>query len=286
MPGPKLFWISKSDRIEPIPGEGRTVSLFPGPSLTRHLMKSLRAEIGDQFLFCLPESCKAFLGEIQTQNPLSLILAPAPDFGGKQKGRPSLQARLAFSPLKGDAFTEVLGMSVMAGLSGITPVLAERTVADWNDNARWERKRERFDHLVQEKSQLCGRCDPLEIESPISLEAFLEKTPSSIILWFDEESESAVPFEEIFSEPLRFVTRSSIRDGQTLWGLVGPEGGWDDRERQMAERMGQSADILRVSLGPRTLSAEGAALAVVSILGFVMKPLFQRFASSKPSRFR
>lgn len=286
MPGPKLFWISKSDRIEPIPGEDRAASLFPGPSLARHLMKSLRAEIGDQFLFCLPESCETFLGEIQTRNPLSLILAPAPDLGWKTMGRSSLQARLAFSPLKGDAFTEVLGMSVMAGLDGIAPILSERTVADWNDKARWERKRERFDHLVREKSQLCGRCDPIEIESPIPLESFLEKTPSSIIFWFDEESESSIPFEEILSEPLRFLTRSSMGDGKTLWGLVGPEGGWDDKERQLSERLGQSGHILRVSLGPRTLSAEGAAIAVVSILGFVMKPLFQRFASSSTSRTR
>lgn len=284
MPGPKLFWISKSDRVEPVSGEGEAFSLYPGPSLARHLQKSLRADIGDQFVFCRPESGETFLGEIRSRNPLSLNLTRSPDLGDFRKSQLSTEIRLAFSPLKGDAFTDVLGMCVMAGLDGILPVLAERTVADWEGSSRWERKLERFMHVVQEKSQLCGRCDPLEIDPPVPLEVFFERSRTSVVFWFDEDSESSIPFGDFASGPHRFLSRTG--EETTLWGVVGPEGGWSEKERRMAENMGQSGNVLRISLGPRTLSAEGAALAAASLLGFVLKPLFMGLPSSKKPRSR
>jgi 16S rRNA (uracil1498-N3)-methyltransferase len=68
-------------------------------------------------------------------------------------------------------------------------------------------------------------------------------------LWLEEES-GAAP-----------ILRAAPGSGGVAL-LAGPEGGWDDRERALAEQLGWTA----VSLGPQILRAETACIAALSVL--------------------
>ena len=64
-------------------------------------------------------------------------------------------------------------------------------------------------------------------------------------------------------EPIAALRREPIPQDAAL--LVGPEGGWDDAECSAALARG----LRLVSLGPRTLRADAAPLAALTILDFL-----------------
>ena len=86
---------------------------------------------------------------------------------------------------------------------------------------------------------------PPQVHEPVSFERLLS-VPAERRYFFDERREDA----EFAPE---FVTNSLL--------MVGPEGGWTDRERALA------TGCVGASLGPRVLRAETAAMAALAILG-------------------
>ena len=53
-----------------------------------------------------------------------------------------------------------------------------------------------------------------------------------------------------------------LHNNGDVWLLIGPEGGWEEEEfRQLREQ-----GVVRVTLGPRILRAETAAIAAITVL--------------------
>jgi 16S rRNA (uracil1498-N3)-methyltransferase len=71
--------------------------------------------------------------------------------------------------------------------------------------------------------------------------------------------------EETPGCPLLLRAVSSPKPGESVAILVGPEGGWTDRERAQFA----AANWTPVSLGPQILRAETAAIAAVAVLSHV-----------------
>ena len=81
-----------------------------------------------------------------------------------------------------------------------------------------------------------------------------------------------IPWEEEHAQSLReALTSISSRQGQSLTIVlfIGPEGGLLAEEVKLAQRQG----VLPVSLGPRILRAETAALAAVANVMYQLEPL-------------
>ena len=146
---------------------------------------------------------------------------------------------LAFAPVRRARVEMLAEKATELGVRALQPVSTRRAVAGL---ARPERLRA---HAVEAAEQ-CGRLDVPDIGAPLSLAELLAR-PGAVV-WGDLRG----------AAPARLLPR--LPPDATL--LVGPEGGFDgDERRALAAR----DDAFAVSLGPLTLRAETAALALLAL---------------------
>jgi 16S rRNA (uracil1498-N3)-methyltransferase len=118
--------------------------------------------------------------------------------------------------------------------------MTQRTVAE-------RVKLERLEAIAIEAAEQCGRTRLPDIAEPTALKAFLEGREASRPLYFADESGGQ-------------RAADAFKPGPALI-LVGPEGGFTNEERALI-RAAPSA--IPISLGPRILRAETAALAALA----------------------
>jgi 16S rRNA (uracil1498-N3)-methyltransferase len=145
--------------------------------------------------------------------------------------------------LKKPQFDMVLEKATELGVRRIQPVVTRRCVADAlnPDRART---------VVTEAAEQCARTALPAIAAPLKLDALLRAWEPDRALFFADEAggEPAAP---------AFAAR---RGPAAI--LIGPEGGFDDAERAAIRALPQAAAI---TLGPRILRAETAALAATAL---------------------
>ena len=174
--------------------------------------------------------------------------------GGLVAARPEspLSLVLALSPLKGDRMELVIQKATELGVSAIRPVVTARTDAVARPALKGSRQ-ERWDKVASGAAEQCGRAVVPDVAPACTLAQLLaEPAEGALRLLFDETPGQS---------PLSALARP---DGPVL-ALVGPAGGW---ERHEIERL-QEAGFQRVSLGPRVLRAETAAIALVAAAQFL-----------------
>lgn len=145
--------------------------------------------------------------------------------------------------LKKDRFDWVLEKATELGAARIQPVVTRRCVAD-------KLNLDRATTITIEAAEQCARTALPEVQAPVSLKRLLDDWPPERRLFFADE-EGGDRAEAAFR---------SIRSPAGL--LIGPEGGFDHAERE-AIRAHPSATA--ISLGPRILRGETAAIASLSV---------------------
>jgi len=137
------------------------------------------------------------------------------------------------------------------GVSRFVPMVARRSVVD--PMARQENHLVRWRRIALEASKQCGRTRLMEITAVLPFEAALqtgEPGCSRVIA-------SPAPGSRSLAE---FAAR--LEPGQGVIAFVGPEGGFTPEEEYLAVRAGCAA----VSMGPRILRVETAAVALAACL--------------------
>jgi 16S rRNA (uracil1498-N3)-methyltransferase len=148
---------------------------------------------------------------------------------------------LAFAPVKRAQTDWLVEKATELGVARLLPVMTERTVA--------ERVRlERLDAIAIEAAEQCGRTRLPEIAEPVALGRFLATVGAERTLYFADESRDGDPAAAAFQAGPAVI-------------LIGPEGGFTDGERQSIRA---TRNAVPVSLGPRILRAETAALAALA----------------------
>ena len=146
---------------------------------------------------------------------------------------------LAFAPVKRAQTDWLVEKATELGAARLIPVMTRRTIA--------ERVRlDRLEAIAIEAAEQCGRTVLPRISDPIALKSLVEREPSRRLYFADERG----------GEP----AASAFQPGPTLI-LTGPEGGFADEERSVIRAAPSSVSI---SLGPRILRAETAALAALA----------------------
>lgn len=151
-------------------------------------------------------------------------------------------AWLLFAPVKRQATDWIVEKATELGVSAIQPVLTRRTNAETV----------RIDRLVaiaREAAEQCERLDAPEICAPKPLETLLTGWPGDRALLFADEA--GVERWPDGAPPPRFAT------------LIGPEGGFANEERAALRRLNF---VRPISLGPRILRAETAAVAALTLM--------------------
>ena len=155
-----------------------------------------------------------------------------------QEGVPDLW--LAFAPVKKGRVDWLVEKAVELGVARLQPVVTQRTIVD---KLNLERMRA---HIIEAAEQ-CGRTALAAIDEPVKLDAFLKGRDPARTLYFADETGG---------EP----AAAAFKPGPALI-LTGPEGGFTPDEAAAIRAM---PNAIAISLGPRILRAETAALAAVA----------------------
>ena len=148
---------------------------------------------------------------------------------------------LAFAPVKRAQTDWLVEKATELGVARLLPVMTERTVA--------ERVRlDRLGAIAVEAAEQCGRTRLPAIDEPVALARLLAGREAARTLYFADEMRDGQLPQAAFNPAPALI-------------LVGPEGGFTEAERELIH---SAANVVQVSLGPRILRAETAALAALA----------------------
>jgi len=168
--------------------------------------------------------------------------------------RPQLEGadlRLLFAPVKRSRLDLVAEKATELGVAALGPVLTARTNAE-------RVNLERLRHHVVGAAEQCGRLTVPGVLEPVRLEDLVSRWDAERRLLFCDEAGGAP-----IGEALRREAAGIDAARPPRWAvLIGPEGGFASEERAALRRLPQ---CLPVSLGPRLLRAETAAIAALSL---------------------
>jgi 16S rRNA (uracil1498-N3)-methyltransferase len=156
-----------------------------------------------------------------------------------------------FAPLKHARLDYMVQKAVEMGASLLQPVITQHTqVARVNT--------ERMRANVVEAAQQCGILTLAEVTEPLPFTRALDALATARLLIFcDEDAE--------VTDPIAALKQAPPHRGFAV--LIGPEGGFSDDERELLLRR---TNVLRLSLGPRILRADTAAVAALAVVQAVL----------------
>lgn len=155
-----------------------------------------------------------------------------------------------FAPLKRARLDYMVQKAVEMGVSRLRPVLTRHTVAERVNGDRMRAN-------AIEAAEQCGILRLPTVEPPRSLDKVLADWPAARPLIFcDEAAEQADPIAVLSRVPRGPVAV-----------LIGPEGGFAAVER---ERIRALPAAVAISLGPRIMRADTAAVAALALVDAVL----------------
>jgi 16S rRNA (uracil1498-N3)-methyltransferase len=212
-----------------------------------HLARVLRAEPGQIF----DVVAGGFLRRATVVNATEREVIFA--LGEELEAEAALPVHLLLAVIKFDHYEWGLEKLTELGAARITPVLARRTekhlaLASPKRVARWRR-------IALEAAQQSRRSDLPQIDDPLPLkQALAEMTAPTKLLLAETEQDNTL------SAALE-RNSSAPESSPNIALAIGPEGGWTADEVQLfADHSWQP-----ITLGPRILRAETAAIAALSI---------------------
>jgi len=216
-------------------GEGTTVDL--DASQANYLGNVLRLGIGGELLV-FDGSSGEWLARIGEAGKKRMTLTVE---RRTREAESNPDVWLAFAPVKRTQTDWLVEKATELGAAKLLPVMTQRTIAE-------RVKLERLEAIAIEAAEQCGRTRLPEIDEPVGLRQLLAQRDVGRQLYFADEGGGEAAADTFKSGPALILT--------------GPEGGFTDEERALIRA---APNMVPVSLGPRILRAETAALAALAI---------------------
>jgi len=158
---------------------------------------------------------------------------------------------LLFAPLKHARLDYLVQKAVEMGASRIQPVLTQHTQVT---RINLERMRAN----VVEAAEQCGVIAIPDVGEPVDFARMVETlAPERLVVFCDEDAD--------VTDPVAALAGAPRHEGVAL--VIGPEGGFAEGERAALLKR---ARVLRLSLGPRILRADTAAVAALALVQAVL----------------
>lgn len=218
----------------------------------RHLANVLRLKAGD----------KVYLFDGQGQEYEATIQEITKDAAYLELGEQLTESRespvelyLVQGIAKGDKMDFVIQKATELGVKGIIPLEAKRSVVRLAGGKKAD-KQQRWQKVALEATKQCRRSFIPQVSLPQGLNEFLATLPQERLV--------LIPWEEGGRSLKTVLTDSEIIKKQPVpvYLLIGPEGGWDETEVELARSKG----AIPVTLGPRILRTETAGLATIAAI--------------------
>jgi len=168
---------------------------------------------------------------------------------------PALPVTLVLAVYKFDRMEWAIEKATELGIAAIAPVIARRTEKHLAQAA--EKRVERWRRIAHEAAQQSRRSDVPLIHDPAPLATWVRAASSASRIVLAEQERTTT---------LRNALDEAMTQAQAempaLEIAIGPEGGWAPEEEALFDANGWRA----VSLGPRILRAETAAIAAMAVV--------------------
>jgi 16S rRNA (uracil1498-N3)-methyltransferase len=211
----------------------------------RHIARALRSKIGENLLLIDENQIQYETKIVEISN--SEILAEI-EKSYKSKRFLDFDLYLAQSPLRSEAQDTVIEKATELGVSGVYPVLTDNCAVK---KSVIEKKIEKWQKIMFESSKQCERAIVPTCFDLTNLEKLISTTRFDKIIVF---------CERIATKTIRDVFKSNpIQKGQKVLVVIGPEGGFSQREFEFF----QKSNLEMLTLGDLILRAETAVVVAI-----------------------
>lgn len=218
--------------------------------LLSHLRDSLRIGIGETIVVA-DGGDRRYRAEITATTRQSMTGRIIEVIPGPPRNAPVLILGQAL--LKGEKMDWVIQKTTELGIRTIVPVQSRQSIVQVKAD-RIDQQLARWNRIALEAAQQSEQWRIPAIATPLSLSACLAQSPAPTLALILTERRDRIG-------SLRDVALPASPEASILV-LVGPEGGWTQEEIAMAE----GAGCVPITLGPRILRAETAAITAIGIV--------------------
>jgi 16S rRNA (uracil1498-N3)-methyltransferase len=196
----------------------------------RHLARSLRARVGEEIDVVDPDGflLTVRLDQVSTERVEGVIVAQV-----EHHPEPQARITIAIAQLPAPALELVLSRCTEVGAFRFHVIQADRSVARGAKTERWNT-------ICREAAMLARRLRVPPVDGPSTLDEVLSVADHPVLL--------------VRGAP---VDLADMREPRDVTLLIGPEGGWSDRELALT--------VNQAGLGPRNLRADTAAIAGLAV---------------------
>ncbi|RKN86984.1 16S rRNA (uracil(1498)-N(3))-methyltransferase [Paenibacillus ginsengarvi] len=220
-----------------------------------HIANVMRARAGDVIVICdgVSREARGTITEIGKNRIVAQVSELLP-----LSAEPAIQVTIAQSLPKGDKMEIVIQKGTEIGAIRFLPFVSERTVVSYD--AKKEAKRlERWQKIAKEAAEQAHRGRIPQVEASVSWKQLLQSAKEADAAFFCYEKEEGSMLKTAISGAL--AARGGAA-GMDVLLVIGPEGGFSEKEAQEAEEAG----CVPVRLGARILRTETAGLVALSCL--------------------
>jgi 16S rRNA (uracil1498-N3)-methyltransferase len=217
----------------------------------RHLLQVLRMKVGDQVILFdnTHQEYQARISSItgkqvyfEIEGQLNIV---------RESG---LQVTVGLPIIRPQPFEWILQKGTELGVVSFQPYYSAHSRRNF-EKSEMDSRMKRWRRIIIEAAKQCKRSRLPELYPAV---------PFSVLIKEDWGEVKIIPFEKETARTLKeFKEQSDPR--RSVHVLIGPEGGFPEEEVQQAEKEG----FIPVSLGPRILRSETAAIALICLLQFL-----------------
>lgn len=209
-----------------------------------HIAKSLRSKVGEKLLL-IDENRVEYTTTIQEITNHSILCKIQSSEISQRDLKYNLY--LAQSPLKSDAQLTIMEKATELGVRGVYPIYTDncalkKTVA--------ENKIEKWQKVMYEASKQCERATIPTCFELTTLEKVLENKFDKVITLCERHTNDSLK---------NYLRTNSIKVGEDVLFVIGPEGGFSEREFQLF----RDKNLPMLGLGDLILKAETAVIVTL-----------------------
>jgi 16S rRNA (uracil1498-N3)-methyltransferase len=227
-----------------------------GEDHIRYIRNVLRLKTGDRLVLFSGKGyeCDAVIRELDTDATGVEILEK------RQVAGAGIRITLAQALPKGQKMDFIVQKATELGVSRVIPFHSFRSIPRLSEE-KARLKTSRWQKIAVEASRQCGRADVPEVTDIRSFAEVLEAGDSVALKLFLWEEEKGRGIKEVLRD-------ENLGQAIDFFIIVGPEGGFEQTEVNEALKH----RYVSVSLGPRVLKVETAAVVVLAIIQYERDP--------------
>ena len=213
-----------------------------------HIKNVLRMTVGEQFLVsCEGVSDLCCLEDIQSDTVVAKITTE-----NYQNTNLPINIHLFQGLPKSDKLELIIQKAVELGVASVTPVAMKRSIVKIDDKKK-KSKRERWQKVAESAAKQSKRTAIPQVQDVVTYKEMISAATDLDLL--------LVPYECAEGMAATKTALREIKSGMNVGVVIGPEGGFEQTEIDLAREAGGKI----ISLGSRILRTETAAITTIAM---------------------